>query len=124
MKEEKDYERADARTWHPILSAIIGAILGGGGSLGIVFSTPIGQELTRPNPYTSADHQVYAAKTDARLDILEKHVGPDHPDQRSDYEARISENKFQIGVMAVTMTNIGAAVNKNSDKLDKLLERD
>jgi len=111
------------KSWHPVLSIVLGSILGSGGSLGVIYATPIGQELTRPNPYTSIDAQIYQAKTDARLDALELHVGDAHPDRRQDFDARINENKFQIGMMAITMNSIGATVNKNSEKLDKLLER-
>lgn len=123
MTEKSNVKGPDPRKWHPILSAVIGAILGGGGSLGVVFSTPLGQELARPNPYTSVEAGIAQAKTDARLTVLEQHVGADHPDRRSNFDARITENTLQIGMMSIHLNNMFTAVEKNSDKLDKLLER-
>ena len=115
--------RYNPKSWHPILSIVLGSILGSGGSLGVIYATPVGQQLTRPNPYTSIDAQIYQAKTNARLGALELHIGEAHPDRRQDFDARINENKFQIGMITITMNTIGSAVNKNSEKLDKLLER-
>lgn len=114
--------KLNPKSWHPVISIMLGSILGSGGSLGVLYATPVGQEITRPNPYTSIDAKIYETKTNARLNVLEQHV-LDHPDRRGDFDARINENKFQIGMMAITMSTIGATVNKNSDKLDKLLER-
>lgn len=76
---EPNSERRTDNKWHPVASAVVGAILGSGGSLGVIFSTPIGQELARPNPYTSVQAKTAYDKIDFRLQRLEKHID-NHPD--------------------------------------------
>lgn len=115
--------RLNPKSWHPVLSIVLGSLLGSGGSLGVIYATPIGQEITRPYPYTSIDAKLYETKTDARLEILEQHIGDSHPDRRGDFDRRITENTMQIAMMSINLNNMLSIVDKNSEKLDRLLER-
>ena len=125
--QEQGKENTDGKfnpkSWHPIISICLGSLLGSGGSLGVLYATPLGQNITRPNAFTSIDFSVEQARIDGRLTVLESHVGEDHPDRRGDFDTRITENRMQIGLMNIHLNNMLSAVGKNSDKLDKLLER-
>ena len=39
---------------HPLLVALIGTFLGSTGSVALVFNSPIGKEIARPDPFTGA----------------------------------------------------------------------
>ena len=65
--------------WTPVLVAVISSIIGGGGGVALVFSTPFGQNMARPNAWTSIQAQVEHRAIDKRLVAFETHVR-DHPD--------------------------------------------
>ena len=109
--------RLNPKSWHPVLSAVIGAILGSGGSLGIIFSTPVGQELTRPNPYTSLQAEAAHRDLERRITINEKHR-ENHPDaalraQQAAILADIAEGKAERRLIIQNQ-------NRILDRLDDL----
>ena len=55
---------------HPVLAVVLGALLGGGGSIGVFLSTPVGQEFARPDPFTGSQ----GAKLIQRVSHIEEDV--------------------------------------------------
>ena len=103
--------------WHPIASAVVAAILGSGGSIGVIFSTPLGQKLARPNPYTSVQAKSAHEKLNIRVDRLERHVD-NHPDAAlraaiSSIVADVAEGKAERRLIIANQDRI-------LDRLDKL----
>ena len=102
--------------WHPIASAVVGAILGSGGSIGVIFSTPLGQELARPDPYTSVQAQTAYDKVNFRINRLEKHVD-NHPDAA--LRAAIAAVITDVAAGKAERRLIIANQNRILDRLDK-----
>ena len=81
--------------WTPVLIAVISAALGSSGGIALVFNTPFGEGLARPDPWTATQADARYKQTNARLNNLEGHVRS-HPDAelraeiadlRADYRA-------------------------------------
>ena len=72
-------ERVANGKWTPILIAVISAALGSSGGIALVFNTPFGEGLARPDPWTATQADARYKQTNARLNNLEYHV-KEHPD--------------------------------------------
>ena len=76
--------------WHPAAVAIISAIIGSGGGIALVFNTPIGAEIARPDPYTGTQ----ASALEQRIGHVESDVNnhiSQHPDASLDARLQLAE---------------------------------
>ena len=88
--------------------AIIGAFLGAGGSTAVVFNTPLGQSLARPDPYTGSE----AAALEERVSHLEvdfRYHITNHPDVTNEFDRRITRLETQIDLI---LTNQQRIINR------------
>ncbi len=74
----------NGRANYPIAVAVIGAMLGSSGTVALVFGSPIGSEITRPDPFTGTQ----AAVLEDRIKRLEQHI-VNHPYDRG-HDRRIT----------------------------------
>ena len=75
MAVKDDTGKRNGNRWNPIVVAVVSAILGSTGSIAVVFNTPFGQAVVRPDPFTGTQAQAL----ERRLTALEYHV-MNHPD--------------------------------------------
>lgn len=97
---------------HPVLAVVLGALLGGGGSIGVFLSTPVGQEFARPDPFTGSQ----GAKLIERVGHIEEDVAnhlSHHPDAENQFDRRIATLEAQY---AIILQNQGRIL----DRLDSL----
>ena len=107
-------DKRNGNKWNPIVVGVISAVLGSLGSITVVFTTDIGQSITRPYPYTSVMAEARHKQTDTRLELLEDHVR-NHPD--SELRQMIADLRTSI---AASDARQGVII-KNQDRiLDKL----
>ena len=98
MDKETAYNKArNGNNRHPVLAVVLGAVLGGSGSIGIFLGTPIGESVARPDPFTGSQ----GAKLTQRVLHLEEDVGAHlthHPDAENQFDRRIAtlEAKFDV----------------------------
>lgn len=82
--------------WTPVVVAIVGAFVGSLGTVSVYLGTPLGQEITRPDPFTGRQ----AAALEQRLSRLERdilgHLNT-HPDQTNQFDRRITVLEVQYG---------------------------
>lgn len=108
--------RFNPRSWHPILSIIVGSVLGSSGGLGVLSLTPLGQEITRPNAYTSIQAEAEHKAIDQRLGRLESHV-ENHPD--TELRAAIGLVVADVAAGKAERKLIIQNQNRILDRLDK-----
>jgi hypothetical protein len=97
MDEKKSILEHHGRKYTPVLVAIVGAFIGSSGTVAIYVNTPIGQKITRPDPFTGTQ----AAALIERMDRVESDVSAHrmrHPSDDMQYDRRIAvlETKFSI----------------------------
>ena len=83
---------------HPVLAVVLGALLGGGGSIGVFLSTPVGQEFARPDPFTGSQ----GAKLIQRVSHIEEDVAnhlSHHPDAENQFDRRIATLEAQYAII-------------------------
>ena len=107
---DKEYTPKDVIKWSGILVAIIAAAVGSLGTVSIYLGTPIGQNVARPNPWTSLQATASHKQTDSRLIILEEHVR-NHPDRTNQFDRRIAVLESQYSTLLLNQQRI-------LDKLD------
>ena len=91
--------------WHPAAIAIVSAMLGSGGSIALVFNTPVGQEITRPDPFTGSQ----GASLTQRVDHLEEDVNDHlshHPDAENQFDRRIATLEAQYAIILANQGRI------------------
>ena len=96
---------------NPLLVALISAVLASGSTIGVVFNTPVGQGLARPDPYTGTQ----AASLEARVNYIEKSVTGHiiaHPDEVNQFDRRIATLEAQYSIILANQ-------NRIIEKLDK-----
>jgi hypothetical protein len=50
--EKAQNGKRNGHTWNPVVVGVVSAILGSGGAISLVFGTPVGQQIARPDPFT------------------------------------------------------------------------
>ena len=109
--------RSNGGKWNPALVAIVSAIVGSGSGVALVFNTPFGAQLARPNPYTSIQAEARHKQTDTRLMNLEGHV-LNHPDDK--LRAAISVLTANQAALVATQQTIITNQDRIWRKLDSL----
>ena len=109
-------DKFNPKSWHPVLSIVLGSILGSGGSLGVIYATPFGQNITRPNPYTSVQAKVQSDIVAQRMSRLEFHVD-NHPD--AELRAALGLVIADVAAGKAERSLIIANQNRILDRLDK-----
>ena len=80
--------------WTPLLVAVVGAIVGGSGTIGIFLGTPIGQEVVRADPFTGSQ----AAPLIEDIAFLKRDLIAHkltHPDRELDLRLTLLEAQYQ-----------------------------
>ena len=113
MDENKEHTGGrNGNKWNPIIVAVIGGILGSGGAISVVFSTPVGESLVRPDPFTATQ----AAALEQRITHLELDTGNhinSHPDVVNRFDRRIT-------VLETQYSNILSNQVRIIEQLDRL----
>lgn len=79
--------------WNPVVIAIVSAIIGSGGGVALVFNTPIGAQITRPDPFTGSQ----AASLESRIGSVERGMSDHlltHPDRALELRVTILESNY------------------------------
>ena len=96
----------------PIAVAVVGALIGGTGTVAVYLGTPLGQEIARPDPFTGTQ----ATALEQRLLHVERdldaHVG-NHPDVINQFDRRIATLEAQYSIILANQQRI-------LDRLDSL----
>jgi len=93
MKDERESNGIHGK-WTPVLVAIIGAVLGGTGTVAVVFGTPIGQEAIRPDPFTGTQASALETRVDQISAMVSGHIYK-HPDDELKFDRRIATLEAQ-----------------------------
>ena len=108
--------------WHPVLIAIVGAFIGSGGGIALVFNTPIGETVTRPDPFTGTQGNAVIARVERTERDINLHLSNHSDDQfRADdaaLRAAISTLVANQAAMNESLTYLG----KNQDRILKKLD--
>jgi hypothetical protein len=84
--------------WHPVVIAIVSAIIGSSGGVAVLYNTDYGQTLTRPDPYLGAQ----GASLEARVDHIEGDMNDHlarHPDDVNQFDRRIATLEAQYVII-------------------------
>ena len=108
-------EVRNGNKWNPALVAIFSAIIGSGGGIALVFNTPVGASIVRPDPFTGAqglalEHEIEQLEAQMTFHVRE------HPDRTNRFDRRITILETQYSTMISTLGRI-------ENKLDKLKEQ-
>jgi hypothetical protein len=95
---------------HIFVSAVIAAFSASGG-LYIALGTPVGQSLTRPDPYTGAEGATLEYRLENIEGIIENHI-TNHPDAINQFDRRIT-------TLEAKMTQILRNQERIIDKLEE-----
>ena len=98
--------------YSPLLVAVISAVLGSGGGIALVFNTPAGQSLVRPDPFTGTEARALSAKIAHVESEWDQHVR-NHPDVINHFDRRIT-------TLEVQYANIIANQQRIIDRLERL----
>ena len=93
MANGKEHNLKDGN-WRNILVAVIGAIIGSSGTVGIFLGTPYGQQVARPDPFTGSQ----ATALTERLGRIEADIYTHklrHPDRALDLRLTLVESNYQ-----------------------------
>ena len=99
MNEEKAHTgKRNGNKYLPAVVAIIGAALGSTGTVAIVFNTPFGQSIARPDPFTGTQAASLKAEIMGLREILTRHLDS-HPDEVNKFDRRITYLEAQTEVI-------------------------
>ena len=112
MDDKKSNNGMHGNRWTPIVVAAVGAVIASSGTVALVFNSPLGQEIARPDPFTGSQ----AATLTERLLHLEREVNSHaarHPDEVNQFDRRITTLEVQY---AAIIANQGRII----ERLDRL----
>ena len=102
---DKEYNTKNGTKWHPVLIAILGAILGSSGSIFVVFGTPLGQSVARPDPFTGTQAASLIADIRRVESDIDMHITR-HPDKLNQFDRRITTLEVQFSQILDNQTRI------------------
>jgi len=71
MDEKEEHTKGrNGSKYTPVAVAVIGAFIGSSGTVALVFNSPVGQEIARPDPFTGTQ----AATLVRRIERIEAHI--------------------------------------------------
>jgi hypothetical protein len=112
MDDKESKVGGRGHSWTPIAVAVIGAFLGSSGTVALVFSSPIGQEIARPDPFTGSQAAALIRRLENVEEDLHGHVTK-HPDDVNQFDRRITTLEVQY---ASIIANQGRII----ERLDRL----
>ena len=105
MEEKKSKVTIHGSKWTPVLVACIGAFVGSSGTVAVYVNTPLGQKITRPDPFTGSQ----AAALISRIEHLEEDIGnhlDHHPDRENQFDRRIATLEAQYAIILANQARI------------------
>ena len=112
MDNEKAHNiPGNGHKFNPIVVAVVSAMLGSGGGVALVFNTPLGQQIARPDPFTGTQ----AGQLEARLQHVEGEMDAhirQHPDAVNQFDRRITTLEVQYN-----------GIIQYLERIDKKLDR-
>ena len=116
MNGEKAYPRnGNGNKWNPVVIGIVSAVLGSGGAISLVFGTPIGQNIARPDPFTGSQGAALVERVDNIESEIESHIH-NHPSDVNRFDRRIT-------TLEVQYASILSNQQKIIDRLDRMAVR-
>jgi len=97
--------------WNPVLIAIVSSILGSGGGIFVVLSTPVGQSVAAPDRFTGTEAAALKSRINHIESGMDNHIRA-HPDLLNKYDGRLSSLEAQYTLI---LQNQGRIL----DRLDK-----
>jgi len=94
----KEHNNAHGSKWNPVAVGIISAILGSSGGIALVFNSPFGQKITRPDPYTGTQAATLNARVEHLEDDITEHLVR-HPDEINQFDRRIATLEAQYAMI-------------------------
>lgn len=94
--------------WSAILVPALIAAISASGGLYIALGTPVGESLTRPDPFTGAQ----GAYLEQRIEALEYHVR-NHPDVENQFDRRITTLEVQFSQIIENQRTILEHIRNN-----------
>lgn len=114
MEIKSDYNgKHDGNKWTPLIIAAIGAAIGSLGTVTVVFNTPYGQAVARPDPFTGTQATALTQIVEHIEEDITDHITA-HPDQTNRFDRRIATLEAQY---AIVLANQGRIL----DRIDKAL---
>ena len=104
--------KRNGNTWNPVLVGVVSAVLGSGGAISVMFGTPIGQEIARPDPFTGKQGATLIERVSHLERDMATHVNT-HPDMVNQFDRRIT-------VLEVQYEGITSMLERIEKKLDRL----
>lgn len=109
MDDKKRNNGERGHKWTPIVIAVVGAAFGSLSTVSIYLGTPVGQEIARPNPWTSLQAKAaHDALTD-RISHIESDVADHlehHPDRENQFDRRIATLEAQYAIILQNQARI------------------
>lgn len=112
MQDKVYTDKRNGNKWNPLVVSIISAILAGSGSVYLVFGTPVGQSIARPDPFTGTQARALEHEMEKLESRLTFHIR-EHPDRTNQFDRRITVLETQYSTMISTLRRI-------EDKLDSI----
>jgi hypothetical protein len=104
--------RSNEHKYNPVVIAIVSAMLGSGGGVALVFNTPLGQQIARPDPFTGTQATSLRLQVENIDDRLTNHLRA-HPDEVNQFDRRIV-------TLEVQYANIISGQLRIIERLDKI----
>jgi len=105
MDEKSEHtKKPNGNKFTPVLVAIIGAFIGSSSTVAVYVNTPLGQKITRPDPFTGSQ----AAVLISRIEHLEDEAG------------QVSQLSLRTAVLESQYANILQNQIRILDRLDQL----
>jgi hypothetical protein len=116
MDSEKTHNgKRNGHTWNPVVIGVVSAILGSGGAISLVFGTPVGQQITRPDPFTGKQGAALTERIRHLEDDYERHVGS-HPDRIYQFDRRITVLETQYSSILANQARIIERLDRINNK--------
>ncbi len=85
----------DGNKWRTVLVAVIGAAIGGSGTVAIYLGTPLAQEAVRPDPFTGTEAAELKREIRYLREELRRHTDM-HPDVAKRFDERLNNLEAQM----------------------------
>ena len=107
----EEYNTKDGR-WNPAVVGIVCAVLGSSGGVALVFNTPIGEGITRPDPFTGTQGAALISSVVRVESQIDDHLH-NHPSDVNQFDRRIATLEAQY---AIILQNQGRILDRLDDR--------
>lgn len=103
--EKAQNGKRNGHTWNPVVVGVVSAILGSGGAISLVFGTPVGQQIARPDPFTGKQGAALIERVSHLERDADNHYRA-HPDRVNQFDRRITVLETQYSSILANQARI------------------